>query len=110
MGQAIGDLNLKANLPEATGDFTVVNLEGTTPTLDRFYQQQDEFREIAAALSRRLRAQTLAAMNLNDGLLLLWAFDRGELVFQYDSNPMILGCPVCSYSSEMVSAEVSEVS
>jgi hypothetical protein len=48
-------------------------------------------------------------MNLDDELLLLWAFDRGELVFQYDSNPMVLGCPVCSYSSETVPAEFSEV-
>lgn len=48
-------------------------------------------------------------MNLDDALLLLWAFDKGELALQYDSNPVVLGCPVCSYSSETVTAGISDV-
>lgn len=106
---ALEEQKIQASIAESTGEYTVLNLEQTSPTLDRFYQQQDEFREVAVGLSKRLEAPALAAMNLDDELLLLWAFDKGELVFQYDSNPMVLGCPVCSYSSETVPAEISDV-
>ncbi|MCL6528139.1 MAG: hypothetical protein K6T57_14855 [Thermaceae bacterium] len=80
-----------------------------SPPLERFYQQQEEFSAIAASLSKGLEIPLLAAMNLEDELLLLWAFDRGQPVFAYDSNPMVLACRVCSYSSESVPAELGPV-
>ncbi|GIW29330.1 MAG: hypothetical protein KatS3mg070_2693 [Meiothermus sp.] len=76
------------------------------PDFEHLYQQQAGFAERAAQLSEKLRCTALGVMNLEDTALLLWAYHRGRLVFQYDSNPMYLGCPVCSYSSETVGALV----
>jgi hypothetical protein len=76
------------------------------PDLEHLCQQQAGFAERAAQLSEKLHCTALAVMNLEDAALLLWAYHRGRLVFQYDSNPMYLGCPVCSYSSETVGAFV----
>jgi hypothetical protein len=41
--------------------------------------------------------------------LRLWVFAQGQLVFQYDSNPMHLACPVCSYSEDSVGPEMGDV-
>ncbi len=76
------------------------------PDPEHLYRQQAGFAERAAQLSETLHCTALGVMNLEDAALLLWAYHRGRLVFQYDSNPMYLGCPVCSYSSETVGAFV----
>ncbi|WP_337867905.1 hypothetical protein [Meiothermus sp.] len=76
------------------------------PDLEHLYQQQAGFADHLAQLSKALNCTTLGVMNLEDSALLIWVYHRGRLVFQYDSNPMYLGCPVCSYSSETVGAFV----
>lgn len=48
-------------------------------------------------------------VNLEDTVLLFWVYAKGKLVFQYDSNPMYLSCPVCSYCSDTVSAEHGDI-
>lgn len=78
------------------------------PALETFYADLDRFARTAQALSRKLRTVALAALNVVDELLLLWAYRSGRLVFEYDSNPMVLGCPVCSYSETTVPAQFSE--
>lgn len=101
LGGRSGEIGVRA-----TGD-SVVTLE--PPTFEAYYAQQDEIAPLAAELSRKLETLALAGMNLEDELLLLWAFDRGEEVFAYDSNPMYLGCPVCSYVSERVGPEAGDL-
>jgi len=76
------------------------------PDPEYLYQQQARFAERAAQLSATLHCTALGVVNLEDTALLLWVYHQGRLVFQYDSNPMYLGCPVCSYSSETIGAEV----
>lgn len=76
-------------------------------TPEHLYQQQDLFAAYVAQLSRTLDCTALGVVNLEDTALLLWVYHRGQQVFQYDSNPMYLSCPVCSYSSETVSVEMS---
>lgn len=74
------------------------------PDLEHLYQQQADFAGLGAQLSSKLNCTALGVINLEDTALLIWVYHRGRLVFQYDSNPMYLGCPVCSYSSESVGA------
>lgn len=76
------------------------------PDLEHLYQQQTGFADHLTQLSSKLKCTALGVMNLEDTALLIWVYHRGRLVFQYDSNPMYLGCPVCSYSSETVGALV----
>ena len=76
---------------------------------EHLYQQEEPFRTLTAELSHQLNCTALGAVNLEDAALLLWVYDRGRPVFAYDSNPMYLGCPVCSYSSDTVSAEYGNV-
>lgn len=75
--------------------------------LENLSSQQDRFAALTAQLSRALGCLALGVVNLEDTALLLWVYHRGQQVFQYDSNPMYLSCPVCSYSSETVSVEMS---
>ncbi len=83
----------------------VVTLEPPTPEV--LYAPTAD--PLAARLSQALKAPVLEVLNLEDERLLLWAYDRGEPVFAYDSNPMYLGCPVCSYTSERAKPETGEV-
>jgi hypothetical protein len=85
----------------------VVTLE--PPAFETYYVQQEEIVPFAEELSRKLGALVFAAMNLEDDLLLFWVYDRGKQVFVYDSNPMYLGCPVCSYVSETVKPEAGDI-
>ena len=90
------------------GNWVKVELEYKAE-LETFYAQQEGFANQAAEISRNLQTTVLASLNFDDELLMLWAYQRGELVFQYDSNPMVLGCPICSYSETSIPAEVSDV-
>ncbi len=76
-------------------------------TPEHLYQEQDLFAAYVAQLSRTLDCTALGVVNLEDTALLLWVYHRGQRVFQYDSNPMYLSCPVCSYSSETVGVEMN---
>jgi hypothetical protein len=78
-------------------------------SLEHLYHQEERFAALTAELSQQLNCLALGVVNLEDAVLLIWVYDRGKLVFQYDSNPMYLSCPVCSYSSETVSAEYGDV-
>ncbi|RIH86209.1 hypothetical protein [Calidithermus roseus] len=96
----------EARLSGTTGQVIVV-LE--PPTLESYYAQQDEIAPLAAELSGKLNTLAFAVLNLEEELLLFWAYDRGEQIFAYDSNPMYLGCPVCSYVSETVGPEAGDI-
>ena len=50
----------------------------------------------AQALSQRTGSLVLAQLNWNGEWLKLWAFQNGELAFQYDSNPSFVTCTVSS--------------
>lgn len=102
--EALGER--QAGLVPVAGYVSVV-LEPPTP--QSHYAQQDEIVPLAAELSARLSTLAFAVMNLEEELLLLWAYDRGEPVFTYDSNPMYLGCPVCSYLSESVGPQAGDI-
>jgi hypothetical protein len=102
--EALGER--QARLAPAAGYVSVV-LE--PPTLESYYAQQDEIVPLAAELSGKLNTLAFAVMNLEEELLLFWAYDRGEPVFAYDSNPMYLGCPVCSYVSETVGPQAGDI-
>lgn len=102
--EALGER--KAEVSSAAG-YSVVTLE--PPTFETYYAQQDEIVPLAQELSWKLETLALAVMNLEDDLLLFWAYERGEVVFAYDSNPMYLGCPVCSYVSETVKPEAGDL-
>ncbi|WP_018465265.1 hypothetical protein [Calidithermus timidus] len=79
------------------------------PTFESYYTQQDEIVPLAAGLSGQLNTLAFAVLNLEEELLLFWVYDRGEQVFAYDSNPMYLGCPACSYVSQTVGPEAGDV-
>jgi hypothetical protein len=87
----------------------VVVYPKTEPSLESLTQLEERLAGLTAGLSQRLACVALGAVNLEDAALLLWVYHQGRLVFQYDSNPMYLSCPVCSYSSDTVSAEVGDV-
>lgn len=78
-------------------------------SLEKLYQQEGAFSRLAGELSQKLACNTLGVLNLEDTVLLLWVYKKGELIFQYDSNPMYLNCPVCSYSNDTVSAEYGDI-
>ncbi len=78
-------------------------------SLEHLYAQEERFAALTAELSQKLDCTALGLVNLEDAVLLFWVYNRGKPVFQYDSNPMYLSCPVCSYSSETVSAEYGNV-
>ncbi|RDI94728.1 hypothetical protein DV704_10530 [Meiothermus sp. QL-1] len=63
------------------------------------YPAEARFVELLGAYSKELACGALGGVDLGEALH-LWAFDRGELIFYYDSNPMYLNCPVCSYNEE----------
>lgn len=92
----------------AVGNVVVVYPE-VDLSLEHLYRQEERFSTLTAELSRKLRCTALGAVNLEDAVLLLWVFDRGQPVFEYDSNPMYLSCPVCSYSSDSVTAEYGDL-
>jgi hypothetical protein len=50
----------------------------------------------AQELSQRTASLVLAQLNWNGEWLRLWAFQDGELAFQYDSNPSFVTCTVSS--------------
>ncbi len=50
----------------------------------------------AQRLSQRTGSLVLAQLNWDGEWLRLWAFQNGELAFQYDSNPSFLTCTVSS--------------
>jgi hypothetical protein len=50
----------------------------------------------AQRLSQRTGSLVLAQLNWNGEWLKLWAFQNGELAFQYDSNPSFVTCTVSS--------------
>ncbi len=78
-------------------------------SLEQLYQQEERFAALTAELSQKLNCTALGLVNLEDAVLLFWVYHEGKPIFQYDSNPMYLSCPVCSYSSETVSAEHGNV-
>lgn len=100
-------LGRRSEAVSSTDGYSVVALP--PPTFETYYAQQDEIVPLAEELSRKLETLALAVMNLEDDLLLFWVYDRGEQIFAYDSNPMYLGCPVCSYVSETVKPEAGDL-
>jgi hypothetical protein len=50
----------------------------------------------AGTLSQHTASLVLAQLNWNGEWLRLWAFQNGELAFQYDSNPSFVTCTVSS--------------
>lgn len=100
-------LGRRSEAVSSTDGYSVVTLP--PPTFETYYAQQDEIVPLAEELSRKLETLALAVMNLEDDLLLFWVYDRGEQIFAYDSNPMYLGCPVCSYVSEAVKPEAGDI-
>lgn len=78
-------------------------------SLEQLYQQEERFAALTGELSQKLGCTGLGMINLEDAVLLFWVYDKGKLVFHYDSNPMYLSCPVCSYNSDTVSAEYGDV-
>ncbi len=78
-------------------------------SLEELYQQEERFAALTGDFSQKLGCMGLGAVNLEDAALLFWVYDRGKRVFHYNSNPMYLGCPVCSYSSSTVAAEYGDV-
>lgn len=67
----------------------------------------DEFalQEKALKLSRRLHTLTLSIFNQDDTRLVLAAYRDGEWLEYYDSDPMHLGCRVCSYLETPINTE-----
>lgn len=78
-------------------------------SLENLYQQEERFAALTGELSQKLACTALGVVNLEDTVLLFWVYAKGKLVFQYDSNPMYLSCPVCSYCSDTVSAEYGDI-
>jgi hypothetical protein len=67
--------------PKAFTEVWYANLESPLP-------------ELAAEISKKLEAVTLAVINWDDDLLRIWAFSSGEFVTTYDSNPSYATCTI----------------
>lgn len=52
--------------------------------------------DAARQLSAQTKSLTLTHLNWDGEWLKLWAFDHGELAFQFDSNPSFVTCTVSS--------------
>lgn len=59
----------------------------------------------ALALSRERQTLALAILNQDDTRLVLAAYQNGEWLEYYDSNPLYLGCRVCSYAEVSINTE-----
>ncbi len=74
-------------------------------SLLEFDANENALQAKALELSRSLKTLTLAILNQEDTRLVLAAYQNGEWLEYYDSNPMYLGCRVCSYAEDSINGE-----
>lgn len=66
---------------------------------------EDQLQATALELSKCLNTLALAVLNQEDIRLVLALYDKGVWLDYYDSNPMYMGCRVCSYAETSITAE-----
>lgn len=66
---------------------------------------EDTLQALALELSRCTGSLALAVLGQEEVRLVLALYDKGQWLDYYDSNPMYMGCRVCSYAETSINAE-----
>lgn len=92
-------LKTKSKVLNHNAKFVVLELESAN---------EDQVQAAGQELSRCLNTLVLGVLNQEDIRLVLSAYTNGVWQWFYDSNPMYLGCRVCSYAETSITAERGE--
>lgn len=92
-------LKTKSKVLGSNNKFVVLGLESTN---------EEQVQAAAQGMSGCLNTLVLAVLNQEDIRLVLWAYVNGVWTWFYDSNPMYMGCRVCSYAETSINTEGGE--
>jgi hypothetical protein len=88
--EQFSDLNISSQ-----ADFSMVQtLEPQAFTEVWYANLESPIPKLAIEISKKLKCAVLGVINWDDDLLRFWAFDSGEFVTTYDSNPSYATCTI----------------
>jgi hypothetical protein len=84
-------------LIETHGDWSILTRPDLEPTEMKdvwFITPESPLPALAQRLSEQLETVTLAVLNWENDVMKIWAFERGVLKLEYDSNPSFAACTI----------------